>query len=320
MNMNRLVVFGVAMGAPLLALAQQQRAAINPGMDRERGRCTIEVNVDGVAEIEVRGDGANLRTLSGAPAQWRRFECTSPMPPNPPNFHFSGVDGRGRQSLVHDPRDGGPVIVRIEDPQGGADRYKFDLIWAAGGRPPFESERGGGLRPFGSDDAMRVCQDAVRQQAMDRFRTREVAIDRIAMDGGPDRRDFVSGLITVRRPDGRNEPYRFSCALDFEGRRVRSVQIDPVDRDRDGPRSGNDRAIQGCQRSVEARLRQDGFDRVEIRSIRVDDQPGRNDWVIGSVNATRRDEGESSFEFSCNVDLRAGDVRSVDVRRAGSRR
>jgi hypothetical protein len=222
----------------------------------------------------------------------------------------------------------GAAIVRIEDPQGGADHYKFDLTWAAGGRPPFESdrgergggERGGGFRPFGGDDAVRVCQEAVREQAMERFRTREVAIDRIAMEGGPDRREFVSGMMSIRGREGRSEPYRFSCSVDFEGRRVRSVQIDPVEREREGPRAGNDRAIQGCQRSVEARLRQDGFDRIEIRSIRVDDQPGRSDWVVGSVRAMRRDGDESPFEFSCNVDLRDGDVRSVDVRRGGVRR
>jgi hypothetical protein len=150
---------------------------------------------------------------------------------------------------------------------------------------------------------------------MDRFRTREVAIDRIAVDGEPDRRDSVSGVISVQREGGRGEPYRFSCAMDFEGRRVRSVQIDTMDRDRGGPSSGNDRAIQGCRRSLEARLRQDGFDRVEIRAIRVDDQLGRNDWVVGSVSAMRRGGDQSSFEFSSNVDLRDGDVRSVDVRR-----
>jgi hypothetical protein len=33
------------------------------------------------------------------------------------------------------------------------------------------------------------------------------------------------------------------------------------------------------------------------------------------VSATRRDGDQSPFEFSCNVDLQDGDVRSVDVRR-----
>jgi hypothetical protein len=101
----------------------------------DRGKCTLEVVVDGVAEVEIRGDTANLRTLSGQPAQWRRFECNGPIPNNPGDFRFSGVDGRGRQTLVRDPRNGGVAVVRIEDPQGGSEGYTFDIEWSGGGYP-----------------------------------------------------------------------------------------------------------------------------------------------------------------------------------------
>src|SRR5712675_282266 len=82
------------------------------------GKCTIEIEVDDVAEVEISGDTARLRTLSGRPANWRRFVCNQPMPRNPADFRFSGVDGRGRQNLVRDPRNGGLAVVRVEDPQG----------------------------------------------------------------------------------------------------------------------------------------------------------------------------------------------------------
>src|SRR6516165_8165841 len=72
----------------------------------DRGTCTIEVVVDGLAQVEVRGDTANLRNLAGQPPQWRRFECSGPLPPNPVDFRFAGVDGRGSQQLVQDPRNG----------------------------------------------------------------------------------------------------------------------------------------------------------------------------------------------------------------------
>ena len=42
----------------------------------------------------------------------------------------------------------------------------------------------------------------------------------------------------------------------------------------------------------------------------MDDQPGRNDWVLGSVRDSRTDFGNCTF--SCSVNLRTGDVRSVD--------
>jgi hypothetical protein len=107
------------------------------------GKCTIEVEVDGVAEVEINQTQGRIRTLSGQPARWRRFECNQPMPANAPNLHFRGIDGRGNQALVSG--RGGAVVVRIEDPQGGAEGYTFDLEW--GGRGGFDGGRGPGPGP-----------------------------------------------------------------------------------------------------------------------------------------------------------------------------
>ena len=41
------------------------------------------------------------------------------MPRNPGDFRFAGVDGRGRQSLVRDPRGGGPAVQAFAG--GGVD-------------------------------------------------------------------------------------------------------------------------------------------------------------------------------------------------------
>jgi hypothetical protein len=93
----------------------------------------VEVVVDGAAEVSIQGDTANLRNLSGANPQWRRFQCSGPLPQNPGDFRFTGVDGRGRQSLVRDPRGGGPAVIRIEDPDNGSEGYTFDIEWGGGG-------------------------------------------------------------------------------------------------------------------------------------------------------------------------------------------
>lgn len=122
-------------GAP-----ETRRADIRGGGDN--GKCTIEVVVDGAAEVEVRGDTARLRTLAGTPATWRRFVCNEVMPSNPVDFRFHGIDGRGRQELVRDPGRGGTAVVRIEDSQRGSEGYTFDLEWHfTAGRGDFGGRR-----------------------------------------------------------------------------------------------------------------------------------------------------------------------------------
>ena len=143
---------------------ETRRASIRGG-GGDGGKCTIEVVVDDVAEVEVFGDEGRLRTLSGTQATWRRFECSSPLPRNPVDFRFVGVDGRGRVSLVGDPRGRGVAIVRIEDQKGGREGYTFDLEWRGnsgygGGGGGYRPPSGGGNR-FTAQQAMNVCREAV---------------------------------------------------------------------------------------------------------------------------------------------------------------
>src|SRR4051794_2240895 len=105
------------------------RASIRGGGDRNGGKCTVEVDVDDAAEVEIRGDTGRIHTVGGQPARWRRFECTSVMPDRPGDFRFQGVDGRGRVQLIRDPRENrGVAVIRIEDPKGGSEGYTFDLV------------------------------------------------------------------------------------------------------------------------------------------------------------------------------------------------
>jgi hypothetical protein len=233
---------------------------ITGGGNGDRGKCTVEVVVDGTADVEIRGDNATLRNLSGQPPQFRRFQCTSVMPPNPVNFRFSGVDGRGRQTLIRDPRNGGSAVVRIEDPQSGSEGYTFDLTWGGSDRGPGYDQRGqypdrsgspdhgdnrdryGNREPndgrygerdrynqrFSSEHAIRVCQDRVRDQAAERFNARDIDFRRTAMDDNPGRNDWVIGTFDVRRGYDRVDTYRFSCSVNFDTGRVRSADIQPM--------------------------------------------------------------------------------------------
>jgi hypothetical protein len=113
----------------------ERRATITGGAGGgiESGKCTIEVSVDISAEVEVFGDRGVLRTTGGQDAAWKRMECSAPMPAAMAEFEFKGIDGRGRQTLVRDPRsNGGRAVVRIDDPRAGREGYTFDLIWHGG--------------------------------------------------------------------------------------------------------------------------------------------------------------------------------------------
>jgi hypothetical protein len=133
MNLRYFLTIAGVTALSASAQSVERRANITGGGDRDRGKCTIEVVVDGIAEVEIRGDRAVLRNVAGQPAQWRRFVCNEPMPMNPAGFRFAGVDGRGRQNLVRGPERGGPAVIHIEDPQGGSEGYTFDVMWQSGG-------------------------------------------------------------------------------------------------------------------------------------------------------------------------------------------
>ena len=47
--------------------------------------------------------------------------------------------------------------------------------------------------------------------------------------------------------------------------------------------NGAARALELPRLAVESRLRRDGFNRTDFQSVRMDDAPGRNDWVVGNV-------------------------------------
>jgi hypothetical protein len=262
------VSIGAALASAIYAQGLSRQAVITGGSP-DRGKCTIEVVVDGGAQIEIRGNTATLRDVNGRPPQWRRFECTTVMPPNPANFRFQGVDGRGRQSLIRDPRNGGVAVVQIEDRQGGAEGYTFDVTWDSRGDTSYQqgqpqtpdrpnngqyrerTEGGGGwgtppYRPnyrdseyyrrwghgFGTDEAIRVCRDSVYDQASQRFRTRDIHFLSTRVDDNPGRNDWVIGRIDVH-PDRRGEVFNFSCSVDFNSGRVRTAEIDqrPIDWD-----------------------------------------------------------------------------------------
>jgi hypothetical protein len=221
------------------------------------------------------------------------------MPMNPVDFRFQGLDGRGNQRLIRDPRNGGSAVVRIDDPRGGSQGYTFDITWSVGG-------------PF-SADAARVCENAVRQQALSRFNTGAVTVRFVDSIDNAGPRDSIYGTVNVRGGSGRDQTYPFSCAVNYNTGRVLWTRIDsrpsggyPEAADR--PSWSNSEMMQNCQRAVEDRMRRDGYARVQFESINVNNRPGPGASIAGTARS-----GRDAFQFSCAMSN--GVVRSVDVRR-----
>jgi len=220
--------------APLAAQVSEFRATITGGRS-DRGKCTIEVEVDGSANVEIRGDRGILRTVTGQPALWRRFICSAPLPYDPGDFRFRGIDGRGIQELLRDPRSGrGSAVVRILDPRGGSEGYTFDLEWRGGTLepPPIEPSprgRGRGLRRGGDDTfgfAVSSCQRAVSQR-LEREGYRNVQFQSVTADNRPGRNDWIVGSARARRTQGgRVFNLEFGCSVNFETGQVRSVEVE----------------------------------------------------------------------------------------------
>ena len=231
-------VFIVA--APAGAQQYQRRATIVGG-GGDRGKCTIEVVVDGAADVEIRGDQGFLRNIAGRPPLWRRFQCTDPLPRHPIEFRFQGINGRGRQDLIGDPRNSGVAVVRIEDRRTGSEFYGFELLWARGfNRPPNviperipERVPERVPRRFTVEQAVEVCKDSVRNLAYDRYRGRRVEFLNTRIDDNPGRNDWVIGTIDVfRGREGWEGRYRFNCSVNFDTGHVRSADIEPTRRER----------------------------------------------------------------------------------------
>jgi len=319
-----LVVAGwAAIAGSVHAQSFQRTASFLGGGSPGRGKCTIEVVVDTAADVEIRGNRAVLRNIYGPPPQWRRFECTEPLPANPAEFRFQGIDGRGRQNLVRDPRNGGAAVIRIEDTAGGSEGYTFDIMWGGGyAQGPGRIDQGGGRsgggpgRRFTTEQAVQVCESAIRRQAEQRFRTRNINFRRTALDDNPGRQDWVIGMFDVRRSPGRDENFRFSCSVNFDTGQVRSAEIETRGSVGGGPgrRFTTQQAVQVCESSILQQAEQRFRTRnVTFRGTALDNNPGRQDWVIGMFEVRRSPGRAETHRFSCSVNFDTGQVRTARI-------
>ncbi len=138
--MMKLFLTGIVAAAtaalPAGAADLNRTATYTSTVAADSGKCTVEVVVPGTAQVRVHGDTAKLIKTSGREPEFKRFECTSPLPKKPVDFRMETTTGRGHQVLEHGPRyHGGTAVINIDDPGHGEDTYTFDLIWDTAALP-----------------------------------------------------------------------------------------------------------------------------------------------------------------------------------------
>ena len=164
--------------------------------------------------------------------------------------------------------------------------------------------------------AMRTCQDQVRNNAADRFGSLDIQIRSTNLVEQPDARDHITGTFTVSRSVDQEETHTFACSINGSTGELAWAQIDPQS---SANASSADRsaytdsdAMNTCRDAVVNRIHDLGYAGVDVASIRVDNTPRRHDWVLGEANAGRGDHS-ARFDFTCRVNRDTGSLRSVDV-------
>jgi hypothetical protein len=100
-----------------------------------KGQCDIRLQVDGQAEVSVRGDMVIIHTISGQDARDDGSECDFPLPDHEVRgFSFQVVESRNEMHLAEPPsrRNDFAAMVQIRDSSNGFGRYRFRLSWETG--------------------------------------------------------------------------------------------------------------------------------------------------------------------------------------------
>jgi hypothetical protein len=71
--------------------------------------------------------------------------------------------------------------------------------------------------------------------------------------------------------------------------------------------------LRACRDAISQRINRDGYTAVNILGAEADNNPGRNDYIVGTATA-RRGRNVVDFDFSCLMNFNNNRVRSVDLR------
>ena len=182
--------------------------------------------------------------------------------------------------------------------------------WCGAEQASVPVPRAGWVSP---NDAVRSCQEAVRERANQQYGVRDIDFANLNVGDSPGRNDTIMGSFDARRGNDRNT-YRFSCAVDLATGRVRGVDISQGRGAATADRyMGGESFTSACQRAAEQRIQRDGYRNVQFGRLNGDNR--QNDRIAGTATAQRGNNGRAyDFEIRCSVNP-DGNIRSMEVNR-----
>jgi hypothetical protein len=161
-----------------------------------------------------------------------RLKCNQPLPRNPNNFRFAGVDGRGKQYMLRNPsQNNGVAVIRIEDNRNGMEGYTGDIFWNGGSgdwngggggwwQDDWNGGGGGPIPPPGngwSNNIVPNCQNNIRNKVRQQINNAQVSFN-----GQPSRSQggsfvMVDGTANVRDNQGRMGQISYHCTMHPNG-------------------------------------------------------------------------------------------------------
>lgn len=163
-----------------------------------------------------------------------------------------------------------------------------------------------------ADDALRICQEAIRRNAPGPDRPSNVVFRSLHVDQDEGARGRIEGTFVL---EGTGKLHTFACSVDLRAGNLRWTQIDS--RDVSTASSGSAQPVaattanpsEKCQRAVRKQVRNHGYISVSFNTPSVDEASGT---VTGRATA-ETGGNKNGFEFSCEMDRSTGGVRSVKL-------
>ncbi len=145
------LLIAVLLPSAVLGQTLPARRSANYDPGSRDGRFDLRVRVDGSVVFFIRGGEIRYQVRNGAPPRDEGSEYRKEIPHGEPvNLQLEQRDGRNPIRIVEEPsrRNNYTLIVSIDDPQGGSNRYHARITWDDD-RPanPFEEGRDRGRRP-----------------------------------------------------------------------------------------------------------------------------------------------------------------------------